>query len=598
MRTVYDRLEILLTARDRTRAAFESVKRRFKTAASTITRYAKVAGVAIAAIGAVGSKSFAELERASRLTNTTIREFQELTQVIQRLEPGANVDKISEAVLSMRERFSEAREEAGAMRDLFDKIGLDSNLESTTEQLQAMREVFSQLGSDAERLQFTREILGDDDGSAMLEFLRSTNEEIMEIRENIREKGSLFTDEEIENMKLANRAVADLKREMIFAKDNVFAKLAPSIQKAANFTTAFIRVVQAKKEEIGDTFIGRMHKFVRDKLTAALKTAVVWVNVAREKVTKFFSDLGKGVNDASGMLGPGTLAMVREEGTEGRQGGMLGNIGKQFEDEIQRYRELSRTFINEVQRLEQEQREALGRPGGLQPGDSDDAPAAAPKNVVHAISKEKEEADKELQKREIERFKRMQKAAEAQKAEEERLRKLKESAYSTESSLLKVADAFGSIGEASSKGGSKAFKTFQRIQIALSTVAAISAGIKAASKAAEVGGPFAAFAAYASVVGALFGAISAMRSVSASGGGSTSPPSISGGNSTRASAPPSSPATDAAAGPAGGQIARYDITVVGDYFDGSFARKIAQLITDTPGANIGINVIDGLEGAT
>ena len=108
-----------------------------------------------------------------------------------------------------------------------------------------------------------------------------------------------------------------------------------------------------------------------------------------------------------------------------------------------------------------------------------------------------------------------------------------DSVVTLEDSLNSLSGTVGKFADAAGKSNAKTFKSFQTLQIALSTVAAISAAIKAAN-ASSGGGPLAAFAAYASVIGALLGAVSQIKAINMSssakpsasiGGGATSAPS-------------------------------------------------------------------------
>lgn len=95
--------------------------------------------------------------------------------------------------------------------------------------------------------------------------------------------------------------------------------------------------------------------------------------------------------------------------------------------------------------------------------------------------------------------------------------------------MSNLGSAFGAFGRAATAGGTRAFRAFQRIQIALSTVAALSTAIRAASE--TVGGPFARLAAYAKVAATLLAGVAQIRAVNV-GGGSTATPAPSGSSFT------------------------------------------------------------------
>lgn len=143
---------------------------------------------------------------------------------------------------------------------------------------------------------------------------------------------------------------------------------------------------------------------------------------------------------------------------------------------------------------------------------------------------------------------------------------VKDANFLTEA-LRNSGDAIGKFGQIASAEGSAAFESYQKVQVAFSTAAAISAALQSAAAAAASGNPFAAVATYASVGAALFSGVAQLKALSVGSSTPASLPAAAGTAITGGSSGPQGGTEEA--NPQGG----------GDTFNFTFIGKETDTIT-------------------
>ena len=539
--TSREKLEFLLTAKDKTRRVFESVGSRLgKVGVKAAAAIALIKGASVA-LGLAGAKSFREINKASRRLNESVGDIQRFSLAVQAIDPGTGIDDIQEGLLTLTERFGEAREGGNEVSKIFKALGVDANLEGPLAQMEAVRQKLNSLSSDSQRIQLTRILFGDADGDAVLGYLRQTDDQLASINEKIRNSGKLFTDEEITNMDRANRAIAAFSAETKSFKEKVFASLSPLIQKAANYMTAFMQTVASSGDVFKKSIFYKTGTYIKDVYLKILEKVVQAYSFVFRKIKEFFTD-----EDIFGT----TFADAATKEFE-----VAGDVVDNFKAKLKDLEDSQKDPIVVVV----EERRA---PVHIDLTDPKKDPA---KPKIDTSDLEKAEA--------------------------------KTRALNT--AMNQISQTSGAMGDALTKNGSKSFKMFKKIQIAMATAAAIQGAIAAASSpAVTVGGPFAVFGAYAAVAGHLLAGVSAIRGINVDGGGgggvgavATSPPNA-------ATTSPSNPnqSTNAITPEGQEQLRAVDLTIVADtgsIFNIDTLLEIVDGINTIPGVRINPSVVTG-----
>ena len=202
-----DSLTILLNLVDKSKKGFQSFNKRLTKTESNMTRFQKrteLARKAVTGLFAAGTTLairsgvtlFNELNDAALRNNVTFREFQQIFRSVQDVDPSVTVDRLSESILSLSERFADAAAGAGPLKGLIDTLPefgkLNLNLDDPTEQLSEFLGIVRQL-ERSQKIFAIKEIFGDEDGAAFLKLFSKELGVIDGFFEDINAKTSEFT---------------------------------------------------------------------------------------------------------------------------------------------------------------------------------------------------------------------------------------------------------------------------------------------------------------------------------------------------------------------------------------------------------------------
>lgn len=594
----FKRLQILLSARDETRRPIASVGKNIARLTSRVTIAGAAMKAAIASVGIAGGRAFSEIERASRLLGEPVREVQKLSEVVKSITPGAGIDQVQEGLLTLTERFAEAREGSGEAFEVFKRLGLDTSLDKPIEQLEAVRDVISRLPSDSERLQLTRVLFGDEDGNAILGYLRASAETVERIKTAVETSGRLFSDEQIANMRAANRSISSLTQTLSNARVEVFARMAPEIQHAADLLNAFVRTAIKLGVRLNQSALGQFSQTLRGKLGEAFIWLIGLIERLVNGAFNGFNNLSKAVRSVSERMAgaiqtvAGYVEAFMRVLNQGRDfvansaiGRMAKFIGETLNPVLERAAKLAgsvrgavvgffsddepekaaaevvegrisvlKTFRDELAALRAEQSAVAAGFNNLDllapTGDAANDPSArapvpvAPRgNVVELIpSGSGNPIHDQTRDEYIERMQEMTRHTQLMRDTtqdalatwssntQDQMGAAKDSIQSLQSTMGELGNAMTAFSQLSGRENSKAFKSFQKLQVALSLAAAWAG---AAQTLADPTLPYLTkAAAFVSILGTGLNAVNQIKSLnenSTSAGGGSAAPTVSAG---------------------------------------------------------------------
>ena len=151
----------------------------------------------------------------ARRTGESTRETQALVNSVRSITGGGEIDNINEALLTMKERFADARVSgAGPLIGLIEDFGLSIDLQadSSRAQLANFLEEVGKLSSANERIFALKDVLGDQDSVAFQRVINDTEKLKMLINElntDITQLPDVMSGQDVENV---NRATEASKR--------------------------------------------------------------------------------------------------------------------------------------------------------------------------------------------------------------------------------------------------------------------------------------------------------------------------------------------------------------------------------------------------
>ena len=500
-------LQILLTAVDRTRSAFNSASGRM----NAIAKVAKIASKAIAAIGASalaafstaaanGQRMFEELDRMGKLLGTNTREADGLVKAIQDFSPGAGIDQVQEALITLQEGFFDAHAESGPLFDLIKDFGanVDLSLDDPRQQLVEFLRALQQLGTETDRVGAIVANFGGEDAKPFLPLARDAGklqDAIDALSGSISEIPDVISEEDREKLDAHRNSVVELTNAW-----NLFSQ------------EAFL-LISGPLTTINGWLISMTENATRN------------VTAIGNLINKFKDLVGieRGVTDLTG----GSLESIANFGSAGSSGPTLPTpsrsstpaIDPQIEGGLGIDRRPNGSELNLLefdvhamrQRLEQES------PGEIAFLSELDEQTRFSRNEVSELS----DSITDLQ------------AA-------------NDPINSITQGLSAAAGAFGAFGDAAGAGSNKAFKAFQVLQIALSTASAISGAVQTLADPSL--GFFGKLGAYARIIATGFAAVSQLRKLRV-GSSSTSAPTAAGGGASSSTSFSSEPEVTQSAAP-------------------------------------------------
>lgn len=164
-------LEILLKVKDQTQKAFNNTKNNL----SDIDKLAKIGKRTLIGLGASAGLAFTkladhgalvaqELQRMGVLLGTGTREADALYSVIRDQNPSADIEGLSDGVLTLAERFSEARVATGELFGFAEDFGVDfdNTVSGAREQTAEFLRFLQKLPTENDRVTASIAVMGDE----------------------------------------------------------------------------------------------------------------------------------------------------------------------------------------------------------------------------------------------------------------------------------------------------------------------------------------------------------------------------------------------------------------------------------------------------
>ena len=530
-----DDLTIFLKAVDQTKRATQSASKNVLSVGNAVKAVAKLfkglGTIAIASLtgaAANGRQLTTELNSVSRQLDITFQEAQALFLAVQNADSSTNLDNLNEALLSIKERFADAATGAGPLIGLiedFEGFDLDLGIDNARDQLADFLEQVAQLPNANARIFALKEVIGDEDARPFFNIINNTeklNTLLVDLRTNVEDVEGVLSDFRVQGIQDANTSTKELNDAWDQFSINTFATFAPAL---AQITSAMARLV-----ELGSDFITQYNE-----------ATLTFANFVRTRI------LGRSEINGGIELTERSLARIAdlerqaaEEERAAREKAAADEIARQ-----KRIQESRRNAIEELKRLNQLARDAgredlvsstvspitpeqeeilqlLANPPEIAPDSntSDFGGTIIPDGTGNT-SGDFLFTGSNINPNILDdgNTKALDSIANAGNA-------ANDSIVTLEGSLGTLSNAFGEFANAAGRNNERAFRSFQQLQIALSTAAAITTAIKTASELPP-GAGFARVAAYASVLGTLLAGVAQIRSLSASGSSSVTSPSTS-----------------------------------------------------------------------
>ena len=541
-----DDLTILLKARDQTSGAFKSLNKRFGKMGGLVSKLAKgLVGIGAAAATGFGAAVMRGQEFVSELNSMSIalglgkREADALYQILKQSNPAAQIDRVKEGVLTLTEAFFDARAESGPLFDLMKDFGadIDFNIEGPREQLAEFLRVMKQIPDETVRVGGAISVLGGDDAKAFLPLIRNVellDERIGQLTGSIEDIPNIFSEQDIQALERAKLATDELNAEWELFGKTASVIVAPAIETTNSLFATFIRGArQGLRDFLGE--IGLVEnrdritqvndemaqtRILIDRLNASIErqsnfTGGLYsvqtaknIELQRQKVADYTNDLSDLGLELKALTTPVLPNVTAPSIDSPSTSSGLSDSEIRREIEKRKARELA---IEEgvVRSLNDERRRRQ-----LQTQLPDDT------RLTNILNDER-------------RRQQLQTVLPPEISSE--LSAANDSVNTFEDSLNSLASSFGTFGNAVGAGNEKAFRSFQQLQIAISTAAAFSAAITAAADPKLQG--FAKLAAYTKVLGVLLGGVAQLKSVRL-GGSSASASGGGGSTSTTSTATP------------------------------------------------------------
>ena len=253
---------IKITAQDKTKSAFNSVKKSVSGLnASVLSLKTALGGIGLA-LGARAFVNFAKasLDTADALGKTAARlgltttELQTLRFAAE--QSGMQTTTLDMAMQRFTRRLSEAANGTGVLKDTFKELGIDiknadGSLKSADSLLSEVADSMSKIPSQGERVRLAFAMF-DSEGVKMVNMLQNGAKELDNTRNELVSLGGVLGGKFISDAQVANDAINKLSKTTGVIMMNAMAGIAPFIIKASE---AILALIAAAKEH---PIIGQM----------------------------------------------------------------------------------------------------------------------------------------------------------------------------------------------------------------------------------------------------------------------------------------------------------------------------------------------------
>ena len=553
-----DDLTILLTMVDKTGKAFKSVDKklaRLQKITKVITGTAKIMGKTLAAAfvaAAVKGAIFTNgLVGMSRSTKETLRETQALFLGVQELSPSANIDSMSEALITLKERFADAAIGTGPLKGLiddFEGFELDLGVDNSRDQLANFLEQVSKLPKANQRIFALKEVMSDTEANMFLPAVNGDIEKLdgllKNLRTNIEDLPNVMSASDAQNVKDAKNEVSSLNIAWQNFSNVVYQLVAPALGAIVKLFTWALNKATVLTEKIKTMF-----KIGQDSAKDILKLDDP---VSSQGQAEQLTSIQNRINLIQDEIEEKQRLQTIQTGSDFQKAQQRAKAAEMAKQEIKLAEDIN-LLLQRRAELEAMvfDRGVAGDPPAiniptLNPVGENPVPDqpelesqgdSLEKGYMAARVSEMQEAMEAMQQmRDSVASGIIKNAALVREALAKTQNEAQERAVKIQNALLSVGNAFGQMADLAANKSEKSFKVFKRIQIALATVAAYSAAVQSLSEAK--GDPLLRIAAYAQILSVGLGAIGQMRAVNVggSGGGATGSTSEAGSESAQTTA--------------------------------------------------------------
>lgn len=586
-----DDLTIFLKAVDQTKKAIASAKKGIfsldNAAVLAKKAFLGLGGAITTALVAAsrnGGQLTGELLSMSRQINESVQESQALFLSVREADASANLDNLNEALLTLKERFADAETGAGPLLGLmqdFEGFDLDLGVDNARDQLADFLEQVSELDDANQKIFALKEVIGDEDARAFFNMINDTEkltELLKDLRTDIEDFPGLLNDEQVENVKAAKTAANELSQAWDDFSIKVYALVSPAL---AAVNTGLTNVVTAatwaidKLDQFGDS-AKSLFESLKERAGLADVDSRLFLPPPLAALNLLtgggFGDEVSGTDTSPTVNPHGPSVQAEIQANEAARDESLA-------DEIERRRkeeEALKRVVAEQKKLN----DLVAKKAALEAQELADA-----REYALQLRSETNAADDEILNGAGglgSQFTLGDLAGGAEAAAERELARIKEetdaakaSAEGLQDTMRGLGNVFEQFANVSGRSNEKAFKNFQKFQIAMSTAAAVSAAIQTASDLPP-GSGFARVGAYLSVLGTLLAGVAQLRSLSVGSGSVTSS-----GTSTPA---PSAPVINAGNNPAAPQQntgeRTLNINITGVLGDAQLTELAAQIAAE------------------
>ena len=246
------KLNIVISAVNKTKAVFNQVSQSLNKIKSGVGKALKVFGGLTAAIGgvgfalaALGKQSFAYIDTLGKTSDQlgVSVEFLQAFQIAAE-EAGSSSEGANKALLKFSKNIGEAGRGLKTQADLFKDLGVSirdssGNLKGTEQLLLETADGIAALGSSAEKNSALTNLFGRS-GQQLFAILNQGGDAVAGLKDKMLELGIGISSEAVDAVERFNDTSNILSRQLKSLKDNVFAAFTPILQTFVNqFTTMF-----------------------------------------------------------------------------------------------------------------------------------------------------------------------------------------------------------------------------------------------------------------------------------------------------------------------------------------------------------------------
>jgi len=246
------KLNIVISAVNKTKAVFNQVSQSLNKIKSGVGKALKVFGGLTAAIGgvgfalaALGKQSFAYIDTLGKTSDQlgVSVEFLQAFQIAAE-EAGSSSEGANKALLKFSKNIGEAGRGLKTQADLFKDLGVSirdssGNLKGTEQLLLETADGIAALGSSAEKNSALTNLFGRS-GQQLFAILNQGGDAVAGLKDKMLELGIGISSEAVDAVERFNDTSNILSRQLNSLKDNVFAAFTPILQTFVNqFTTMF-----------------------------------------------------------------------------------------------------------------------------------------------------------------------------------------------------------------------------------------------------------------------------------------------------------------------------------------------------------------------